>query len=101
MYALEDLTFEKKLVISALPSSNPSVEYEGIFYDAEESLKDSTYTINKQLVSEGWAIVDTKNVKPPVKDYVNELVTVQNKAKSQHSGCWEFGDVSFDDEDTF
>lgn len=101
LYALEDLTFEKKLVISALPSSNPSVEYEGIFYDAEESLKDSTYTINKQLVSEGWAIVDTKNVKPPVKDYVNELVTVQNKAKSQHSGCWEFGDVSFDDEDTF
>ncbi|KAK6457392.1 staphylococcal nuclease domain-containing protein 1 [Scheffersomyces xylosifermentans] len=101
LYALEDLTFDKKLVISALPSSDPSVEYEGILYDSEESLKDSTYTINKQLVSEGWGIVDTKLVKPPVKDYVSELLTVQKKAKSSHSGCWEFGDVSFDEDGAF
>ncbi|KAK6461206.1 staphylococcal nuclease domain-containing protein 1 [Scheffersomyces coipomensis] len=99
IYALEDLVFDKKLVISALPGNGTTSEYEGILYDAEQSLKDPDYTINKQLVQDGWGIVDTKKVKDSVKDYVTSLVTVQSKAKSQHLGCWEFGDVSFDDED--
>ncbi|EGW33798.1 uncharacterized protein SPAPADRAFT_48914 [Spathaspora passalidarum NRRL Y-27907] len=97
IYALEDLVFDKKLVISALPGT--AAEYEGILYDSEQSLKDSSYTINKQLVNKGWAIVDTKMVKPAVKSYVDELIPVQNEAKARHLGCWEFGDVSFDDEE--
>ncbi|KAL6449745.1 LOW QUALITY PROTEIN: Snd1 Staphylococcal nuclease domain-containing protein 1 [Candida maltosa Xu316] len=96
IYALEDLVYDKKLVISALPGI--TTEYEGVLYDAEQSLTDSSYTINKQLVKEGWGIVDTKAVKPAVKEYVNELITAQRDAKSKHSGCWEFGDVSFDEE---
>ncbi|RLV91600.1 nuclease domain-containing protein [Spathaspora sp. JA1] len=97
IYALEDLVFDKKLVISALPGVN--TEYEGILYDSEQSLKDPSYTINKQLVHTGWAIVDNKLVKPAVKSYVDELIPVQNEAKVRHLGCWEFGDVSFDDEE--
>ncbi|KAK6198610.1 staphylococcal nuclease domain-containing protein 1 [Scheffersomyces amazonensis] len=100
IYALEDLTFDKKLVLSALPSSTFGIEYDGILYDSEQSLKDPDYTINKQLVKEGWAIVNNKIVKDQVKDYVKSLLSEQSHAKSQHLGCWEFGDVSFDDEDT-
>lgn len=100
LYALEDLTFDKKLVISALPSSAPNADYSGVLYDSEESLKDPTYTINKQLVAEGWAVVDATLVLPSLKDYVTSVQQAQQKAKSSHLGCWEFGDVSFDDEDT-
>ncbi|CUM56982.1 uncharacterized protein AC631_04115 [Debaryomyces fabryi] len=100
LYALEDLTFDKKLVISALPSSIPNVDYSVVLYDSEESLKDPTYTINKQLVSEGWAVVDSKGVSPNLKEYYDSMQKAQQKAKSAHLGCWEFGDVSFDDEDT-
>ena len=96
VYALEDLVYDRKLVISALPGV--SAEYEGILYDAEQSLTDSSYTINKQLVKEGWGVVDTKIVKPAVKEYVNELIAAQREAKSKHLGCWEFGDVSFEEE---
>ncbi|KAI5949531.1 hypothetical protein KGF57_004741 [Candida theae] len=93
---LEDLTLDKKLVASVLPGKNTT--YESILYDAEESLKDATYTINKELVSQGWAIVEPKTVNPAVKKYVEELVDVQKTAKSHHRGCWEFGDVSFEEE---
>ncbi|KAI5957229.1 hypothetical protein KGF54_000157 [Candida jiufengensis] len=96
IYALEDLTYDKSLVISALPGSTS--DYQGILYDSEESLKDSSYTINKQLVKEGWAIVDSKNIKPSTKEYVDELLKIQKSAKANHLGCWEFGDVSFDED---
>ncbi|KAG5419402.1 hypothetical protein I9W82_003169 [Candida metapsilosis] len=93
---LEDLTLDKKLVASVLPGKETA--YESILYDAEESLKDATYTINKELVTQGWAIVDSKVVNPAVKKYVEELIEVQKLAKSGHKGCWEFGDVSFEEE---
>ncbi|KAI3402527.2 hypothetical protein KGF56_004619 [Candida oxycetoniae] len=94
--ALEDLTYDKKLVISALPGQD--AEYNGVLYDAEISLKDASYTINKELVREGLAVVDDKNVAPNVKDYVEELLRVQKQVKANHVGCWEFGDVAFEDE---
>lgn len=100
LYALEDLTFDKKLVISALPSSVPNVDYSVVLYDSEESLKDPTYTINKQLISEGWAVVEAKGVSPNLKEYLESVQKAQQQARSAHLGCWEFGDVSFDDEDT-
>ncbi|ODV81115.1 uncharacterized protein CANTADRAFT_339187 [Suhomyces tanzawaensis NRRL Y-17324] len=96
LYALEDLTFDKKLVISALPGT--TTEFQGVLYDSEQSLKDASYTINKQLVKEGWAVVDSTSVGPAVKEYVAELLKVQAGARSSHLGCWEFGDVAFEDE---
>ncbi|CAI5756243.1 unnamed protein product [Candida verbasci] len=94
IYALEDLLYDKKLVINALPSSKEGIEYESIIYDSDKSVKDPDYTINKQLVQDGWAIVDEK----VNNSYTNELKTLQSKAKSSHLGCWEFGDISFEDE---
>ncbi|KAK7676540.1 hypothetical protein QCA50_020509 [Cerrena zonata] len=98
LYTLEDLSFDKKLVLSALPSSTNGVDFDAVLYDSEQSLKDPTYTINKQLVSEGWGIVDSKLVKSLVADYVKEITNAQQTAKKQHLGCWEFGDVSFDED---
>lgn len=98
LYTLEDLSFDKKLVLSALPSSTNGVDFDAVLYDSEQSLKNPTYTINKQLVSEGWGIVDSKLVKSLVADYVKEITNAQQTAKKQHLGCWEFGDVSFDED---
>lgn len=101
IYALEDLTFDKKLVISALPSGEAGVEFTGVLYDSEQSLKDPNYTINKQLVSEGWGIVDSKTTSPSLKSYIDELKVAEKLAKTNHSGCWEFGDISYDDDEPF
>ncbi|CUM66771.1 uncharacterized protein PRCAT00004452001 [Priceomyces carsonii] len=99
--ALDEYTFDKKLVLSALPSKTGPTEYNSIIYDSQKSLKDSTYTINKQLVSDGWALVDSKSSSNTDKDYVNGLLEAELNAKSKHLGCWEFGNISFDEEDTY
>lgn len=99
LYVLEDLTFDKKLVIGALPTTIQGVEYLVVIYDAEKSINDASYTINKQLVSEGWGIVDSKFTNSSLKPYVEELTKAQASAKSSHLGCWEFGDISYDDDD--
>lgn len=97
IYLLEDLTFDKKLVLSGLPSTTPGVEYDAILYDAEQSIKDPEYTINKQLVAEGFAIVENR---APVhlKDYVDKILKEQNTAKAERIGCWELGDITEDNE---
>lgn len=95
LYALEDLILDKKLVISAIPSTAPGVEFDVVLYDSEASIKDPSYTINKQMVSEGWGIVEGTTGA----GIVSELLVAQKQAKSDHLGCWEFGDVSFNDEE--
>lgn len=97
LYALEELTFDKKLVISGLPSLEPGIEYDAILYDSEQSLKDPSYTINKQLVADGWGIVQ-RAAGAHLKAYLDELAVAEASAKKSHAGCWEFGDVSFDEE---
>lgn len=97
IYLLEDLTFDKKLVLSGLPSATAGVDSDAILYDAEQSLKDPNYTINKQLVSEGYGIVETR-APAHLKDYVNQLSEVQEKAKKERIGCWELGDITEDNE---
>lgn len=96
---LEDLTFDRKLVISTLPLHDSSAEVSAILYDADESLKDPSYTINKKLVSEGCAVFDKAKYPPLLKDYVLSLLSAQESARSKHIGCWEFGDVMFEDEE--
>lgn len=96
VYLLEDLTFDKKLVLSGLPSRTAGVEYDAILYDAEQSLKDADYTINKQLVSEGFAIVEPE-CGAHLKAYVAGLLKEQTKAKADRVGCWELGDITADE----
>lgn len=87
--ALEDLCFDKKLVLGALPSA--VAEYEGTFYDLE-NMGDLLNTINKQLVADGYGIVK-KNCQDQA------LIQAQAQAKRDHVGCWEFGDVTAAEDD--
>ncbi|GEQ70959.1 hypothetical protein JCM33374_g4640 [Metschnikowia sp. JCM 33374] len=97
LYVLEDLTFDKKLVLSGLPSTTEGVEFDAVLYDSEQSLTDPEYTINKQLVSEGYGMVESKSA-PHLKNYVDGLLKAEKKAKSERTGCWEFGDIRVEDE---
>lgn len=92
LYLLEDLTYDKKLVLSGVPSLSEGVEYDAILYDSEQSLKDPTYTINKQLVSEGFGMVDA-NKSGHLQEYMTEIQAAEKKAKARRLGCWEFGDI--------
>lgn len=98
LYALEDLCYDRKLVISAIPNRAGTVEFDAIIYDSEESLKDQSYTINNQLVKKGWAVVDVRKTGPQTKEYDNEMLTYQKTARTGHLGCWEFGDIQFDED---
>lgn len=98
LYALEDLCYDRKLVVSCVPSKLPNVEYDAVLFDSEKSLKDSSYTINKQLVKEGWAVVDVRKINAASKEYDTEILAVQKSARAGHRGCWEFGDVQFDED---
>lgn len=94
---LDDLTLDKTLVISSLPTKTPNVDSEVILYDSEESLKDANYTINKKMVEEGYGIVDD-SVKSSDKLYI-QLVEAQQLAIEAHKGCWEYGKISFEDDE--
>lgn len=98
IYLLEDLTFDKKLVLSGITSSTPGVEYDAVLYDAEKSLTDPTYTINAQLVADGYGIVESA-APAALKDYVSSLLQKQQKAKDSHLGCWELGDITGNGDD--
>ena len=93
---LDVLTLDKQLVISALPSKTPGVDFDAVLFDSQQSIKDPHYTINKKLVSEGFALVNSK-AKP--NDYVNELKKLQLTAMENHKGCWKYGKVAFDEEE--
>lgn len=95
LYLLEDLTFDKKLVLSGLPSAS-GVEYDAVLYDAQQSLDDPSYTINKQLVAEGYGIVESR-APAHLKEYVDSLLGEQKKAKEERVGCWELGDIVADE----
>ncbi|EGV65952.1 hypothetical protein PSN45_003242 [Yamadazyma tenuis] len=94
---LDELTFEKKLVISGLPSKTTGVDYDVILYDSEASLKDPTHTLNKQMVKKGLAIVDEKQ--KSTNEIFAQLKAAQTAAINAHKGCWEYGEVAFEEED--
>lgn len=95
-YALEDLLFDKKLVFETYPGKE--TEYESVIYDSNK-VSDLGHSINRDLVEEGWGIVEErKELEQKKKDYTHQLKAAQNNAKSKHLGCWEFGDVSFEEE---
>lgn len=92
LYALEDLLFDKKLVFEAYASNT---EYDSVIYDSTK-VSDPNHSINQELVSEGWGIVTQTPSKP---EYLSALTQTEKKAKASHLGCWEFGDVSFEEEE--
>lgn len=104
IYALEDLVFDKKLVMGSLPLQDGAAEYSSVVYDSEKSVRDPDYTINEDMVTQGWALVkastnDKANSK--LEQYLKSINNAQQKARSMHTGCWEFGDVTVDEEEYY
>lgn len=85
---LEELAFDKKLVLGGYPSSS-GVEYDAVLYDSEKSLFDSLYTLNRELVVKGFGIVDPK----ASGEEITELLKLEEDARRNRLGCWEFGDI--------
>lgn len=85
---LEDLTFDKKLVLSGYPSAR-GVEYDAVLYDSEKSLSDPEYTINSELVAKGYGLVNQRGSG----EDVAKLAKIEAKARRSRLGCWEFGDI--------
>lgn len=90
---LDELTLDKKLVISALPATD--VEYSVILYDSTESLNNKDYTINRKMIQEGLGIVSDTNTSDPL---VKLLQQAQLDAEANHKGCWKYGKISFDED---
>ena len=96
--ALEDYLFDKKLVISLLPSTSSPSGYSGIFYDSDAVLNNKNDSINNRIVADGWAVIDEKSASKYPSFYIENLRYLQDTARSQHLGCWKFGDVEFPDD---
>lgn len=96
IYVLEELLFDKRLVLSVLKLSKIA-DYGAIIYDSDKSVKDTSYTINRELISQGFGIVDEK---APVynREYVDDLLKKQKEAKALRVGCWELGDITEEDD---
>lgn len=85
---LEELAFDKQLVLSGFPSTS-GVEYDAVLYDSEKSLSDALYTLNKELVAQGFGIVDQRDSSEGMAD----LLKAEEEARRSRLGCWEFGDI--------
>ena len=101
IYFLEDLIAGKKLIACENKTNpSPGVEMSVTLYDPEKIEKDVTYSINKELVENGWAIVNKKlmGFELAMKDDWNTLLKLEKQAKVDRKGCWEFGDIEQDEE---
>lgn len=102
IYFLEDNLLDVQ-VVACVTFNNPrvGVEYDVELYNSETIANDPTRSINKDMVSEGWGLVKKKNLSPfetLLKKERDELLALEEDAKSAHIGCWQFGDVEGDED---
>lgn len=102
IYFLEDTLLDNQVVACVTYTNpKPDVEFDVELYLPEVLTKDPTKSVNKDMVSQGWGLVRKKNLSPfelLLKKEQDELLAIENEAKSLHIGCWEFGDVEGDDD---
>ncbi|KAH3668160.1 hypothetical protein OGAPHI_001914 [Ogataea philodendri] len=96
VYFLEDLILDKQLV-ACETFHNPvsGIEMDVELYDPETIANDPQWTINKELVSNGLGIVkkELSEFEKLLKTEQEALLKLESKAKAQHKGCWEHGDI--------
>lgn len=101
IYFLEDLL--DKQVVACVNFRNPraDVELDVDLYDPQVVANDATMSVNKEMVEQGWGLVKKKNLSPYENLLQGErqaLLAIEAVAKSNHIGCWEFGDIEGDDD---
>lgn len=102
IYFVEDNLLGSQ-VVACVTFSNPTsgVEYDVEIYQPEVISKDPSKSFNKEMVSQGWGLVKKKNLAPYellLSKEREELLALEEEAKSLHVGCWEFGDVEGDED---
>jgi len=100
-YYLEDKVLDQQ-VVACETFANPAagVEMDVELYDTAAIAKDPDWSINKELVQKGWAIVKKHHLASFEKALQGErsaLLKLENTARATHAGCWEYGDVEDDD----
>lgn len=101
LYFLDDLLDLKAVASVTFTNPEPNVEFDVELYDAKLIATDPSKSINKEMVTEGWGLVKKKNLKPFEKllsKEREELLALEDKAKQQHIGCWQYGDIEGYDE---
>ncbi|OWB61759.1 hypothetical protein B5S29_g2662 [[Candida] boidinii] len=97
IYFLDDLTIDKQLIACEnFKNPAPGIDMDITLYDPSKISKDATYSINKELVENGWAIVKKnkfKNFELAMKQDLDSLLALEKSAKKSHKGCWEYGDI--------
>lgn len=102
IYFLEDTLLDSQ-VVACVTFNNPisGVEYDVELYQPEVISKNPSQSVNKEMVSQGWGLVKKKNLAPfelLLSKERDELLALEEQAKSLHVGCWQFGDVEGDEE---
>ncbi|GMM35563.1 hypothetical protein DASC09_028880 [Saccharomycopsis crataegensis] len=96
---LDELIMNKKIIALANKASpEPGVEMSFTLYDPEKATKNANYSVNRELVENGWAIVNKKLIpwETSLKKEHDSLLELELLAKSKRLGCWEFGDIEED-----
>lgn len=104
---LDELIIDKKL-IALENKKNPEglgsgVEVGLTLYDPDKALKNPTLSVQRELVSNGYAIVNKgKKLKSWEKSLLGkeleELLKLEKVAKQERKGCWEHGDIEEDED---
>ncbi|GAV26571.1 hypothetical protein PMKS-000025 [Pichia membranifaciens] len=102
IYFLEDTLLDSP-VVACVTFNNPTpgVEYDVELYQPEVISKDPSKSVNKEMVSQGWGLVKKKKLASfelLLSKEREELLALEEQAKSLHVGCWQFGDVEGDEE---
>lgn len=101
-YYLEDRILDKQMVAcSTFESPAPGVEMDVELYDPATIGKDANYSINKELVEKGYAMVKKHELAPferLLKSEHESLLKLEAEAKRSHKGCWEYGDIEEEEE---
>lgn len=101
LYFLEDLLDKQVVACVNFKNPRPDVEFDVDLYDPEVVANDPTISVNKEIVEQGWGLVKKSNLNQYEKLMEPErkaLLTIENEAKSNHIGCWQFGDIEGDKE---
>ena len=101
LYFLEDLLDKQVVACVNFKNPRPDVEFDVDLYDPEVVANDPTISVNKEIVEQGWGLVKKSNLNQYEKLMEPErkaLLTIENEAKSNHIGCWQFGDIVGDKE---
>ncbi|QPG74106.1 hypothetical protein FOA43_001428 [Brettanomyces nanus] len=101
IYFLENKLLDKQMVAcETYKNPTPGVEMDVELYDPAVISTNPNFSINKEMVQEGWGLVKKKDLalfEKLLKEERATLLKVEADAKRLHKGCWKYGDIEGED----